>query len=172
MTNLPIFRLFWIVLFVVISAGCSSTKYSYPSPNSISRVSGHIVNSNLSDADIKKILYKQLSRWEGAPYKLGGMSKRGVDCSGFVHLTYKNKLGINIPRTTQLLSKVGSTINPSNLKPGDLVFFRPRNKLRHVGIYIGNGEFIHASSSKGVTKSKLNSPYWTRAYWKIQRIIQ
>lgn len=103
---------------------------------------------------------------------MGGMSKRGIDCSGFVHLTYKDKLGINIPRTTQLLSKVGSTINPSNLKPGDLIFFRPRNKLRHVGIYIGNGEFIHASSSKGVTKSKLNSPYWTRAYWKTQRIMQ
>ena len=122
------------------------------------------------DSPTVKKMYEQYKQWEGVRYREGGMSKKGVDCSGYVHLTYKNKLNKKIPRTTELLSKSGKKIHSSKLKPGDLVFFKTGWKKRHVGIYIKEGKFMHASSSRGVMISKLNNPYWSDAFWMARRL--
>ena len=109
--------------------------------------------------------------WQGTPYRMGGTSRRGVDCSGFVMTAYSDLFGIHLPRTTKAQVKTGFSVVQNQLQPGDLVFFRPPYKTRHVGIYLGRGEFAHASSSQGVTVSHLSNSYWRVAYWTARRVI-
>ncbi len=122
-----------------------------------------------SDTPTVQKLYAQYNSWRGVKYRVGGMSKQGVDCSGFVQLTYKQQFNKKLPRTTELLSTAGKPIKIKNLRPGDLVFFKTGWSQRHVGIYVGKGEFMHASSSRGVRISNLTNPYWTDAYWMSRR---
>lgn len=130
---------------------------------------GKKVELNNSHA-VKNRLYTQYKNWKGVRYRMGGLSKRGIDCSGFVYRTFRSQLGINIPRSTELQSSAGQTINKNNLQAGDLVFFRTATKVRHVGIYIENNKFLHASSSKGVIISKLDNVYWKSKYWMSKRL--
>ncbi|WP_300667895.1 NlpC/P60 family protein [Desulfoluna sp.] len=126
---------------------------------------------NLTDtARVKARLNAQYAEWKGTRYKMGGTSKRGVDCSGFVHLTYRDTLGITIPRTTKLLAKTGKPVKRKDLRIGDLVLFKTGLTVRHVGIYMGNNIFLHASTNEGVTLTNLNQPYWKKRYWKARRV--
>lgn len=110
-------------------------------------------------------------RWAGTPYSLGGVSKRGIDCSAFVQNLYQEIYGLRLPRTTEEQAESGYSVVPSELEPGDLIFFKTGWRLRHVGVYVGLGQFVHASTSVGVTRSSLNNPYWLDAYWKSKRIL-
>jgi len=148
-----------IVIFILLTLTACANHKSVSPPAPISK----------KDSPTVKKLYTHFNEWRGVKYREGGMSKKGVDCSGFVHIAYKQKLHKNIPRTTELMSAGGKVINRKNLRAGDVVFFKTGWKVRHVGIYVGKGEFIHASSSRGVTKSKLNNPYWADAYWMSRR---
>ena len=120
--------------------------------------------------DIKGRLYTQYNKWRGVRYRLGGSNKRGIDCSAFVQVTFKTKLGLNLPRTTSLQSMLGKEIGKSELQAGDLVFFRTGQNSRHVGIYLEENKFLHASQSQGVTISKLDNDYWKSNYWKSIRM--
>ena len=108
--------------------------------------------------------------WLGTPYRWGGTTRRGIDCSAFVRQFVDQNLGIALPRTTASQRYEGVHIDRSELQAGDLVFFRRRG-VRHVGVYLSDGEFIHASSSRGVTISNLSSSYWDRHYWMSRRIL-
>ncbi|MBT8140653.1 MAG: C40 family peptidase [Gammaproteobacteria bacterium] len=116
-------------------------------------------------------LASHFARWKGTPYRFGGNSRSGIDCSGFVYVTFRDVLGITTPRTTAQLVKAGKRINEKQLSPGDLVFFNTGGRQRHVGIYIGDGKFMHASTSRGVVSSRLDSPYWARAYRESRRFL-
>ena len=129
---------------------------------------GKKVDINNSNA-VKNKLYAQYKNWKGVKYRMGGLSKNGIDCSGFVYRTFRSQLGINIPRSTELQSSSGKQIDKNKLRPGDLVFFKTATKVRHVGIYLENNSFLHASSSKGVMISKLDNDYWKSKYWKSKR---
>lgn len=118
---------------------------------------------------VKNVLYEKYRKWQGVRYRFGGLSQNGIDCSGFVHVVYKTGLGKDIPRTTVLQLKAGKEINKNDLKAGDLVFFRT-NRSNHVGIYLENKKFIHASQTRGVTISRLDNFYWQSKYWKSVRI--
>ncbi|PJG86277.1 NlpC/P60 family protein [Conservatibacter flavescens] len=120
-----------------------------------------------SPATSKKLnsIYRE---WAGTRYRLGGTTKSGIDCSAFMQTTFIKTYGLALPRTTSEQQHVGKRINKSELKQGDLVFFR---KNRHVGVYIGNGQFMHASSSQGVTISSLNESYWSRNYTQSRRVL-
>ena len=107
----------------------------------------------------------------GVPYKYGGTSPSGFDCSGFVYYVFRN-LGININRTQANMYAQGTPVKKSDLKPGDLVFFQNTYKagISHVGIYVGNGQFIHSpSSGKVVSYANLNSSYYTSHYYGAAR---
>lgn len=121
-----------------------------------------------------KPLLKALSMI-GTPYKYGGKDpEKGVDCSGFVKLVYKESADISLPRTAKQMSATGEEVEEEKLKPGDLVFFNTRKKpFSHVGIYAGNGEFVHASSSrsKEVTVSRMNSRYWSNRFNGARRVL-
>lgn len=126
-------------------------------------------NSSLSDKDKLEI---EFQKYKGTPYKYGGTTATGFDCSGFVNKVYLNAFRIELPRMTKDIAKYGYKVKESKLKVGDLVFFRPSRKYRHVGIYVGNGEFIHSSTSKGVIKSRLDNVYWSRKYSFARRILK
>ena len=117
-----------------------------------------------------KLLEKFFAEWKSVKYRLGGLSKRGVDCSGFVQLTLKKQFNTKIPRTTRSQVRLGKTIPKNKLKTGDLVFFKTSRNVRHVGIYLTDNTFIHTSSSKGVMKSSLSKGYWAKKYWTAKRV--
>ena len=124
----------------------------------------------LESARVENKLEQQFQRYKGIKYKYGGTDKRGFDCSGFVQKVYNDALNIQLPRVTKDMGKLGKKIPLFKLKPGDLVFFRPSRKYRHVGIYVGNNTFMHSSTSKGIMKSKLDNVYWKKKYRFAKRI--
>lgn len=111
----------------------------------------------------------------GTPYKLGGNNpEKGIDCSGFVKHVYKESAGVSLPRTAREMSREGAPVAKEELQPGDLVFFNTRKRANsHVGIYAGNGEFVHASSSKTkqVTVSRMDQSYWANRYNGARRVL-
>lgn len=119
--------------------------------------------------DIFYALMDQFADWKGTRYQYGGQSRDGVDCSGFVQLTYKQQFGVSLPRTTKLQAKLGPEVSRKKLQVGDLVFFQTGIHVRHVGMYVGNQQFLHASSSKGVTISRMDTAYWSKRFWKATR---
>lgn len=126
---------------------------------------------DMSDhAQVRSQLLEQLSEWEGVPYRYGGLTKGGIDCSGFIYLTFAEEFGIRLPRTTQSQALKGKVIEQEDLRPGDLVFFQTGYNQRHIGIYVGKKQFIHTSSSRGVMLSRLDNPYWQSAYWHARRV--
>lgn len=129
-------------------------------------------HSLASTSSTKRKLEKSYRHYKGTRYKYGGTTARGFDCSGFVQRIYKEAFNINLPRTTKAMMKIGKPVRKNNLKTGDLVFFHTSRKYYHVGIYLENGIFMHASTSKGVTKSSLNLKYWKRSYLKARRILK
>jgi cell wall-associated NlpC family hydrolase len=133
---------------------------------------GHSVEINDS-AKLLDQLYQRHEQWQGTPYQLGGMSLQGIDCSGFVTLTYSQVFGIQLPRTTQAQAQLSGAVKKDELQTGDLVFFKvpDQGKLHHVGIYLEDHQFLHASTSQGVIISDLHDTYWLDNYWKALRVL-
>lgn len=105
-------------------------------------------------------LYAFIDQWMGTPYRFGGLDHDGIDCSGLVVLLQQQVYGINIPRTTGQQVSVIKRKFEEDLQEGDLVFFDyDGKKFSHVGVYLQNGYYLHASSSKGVIIVKLHDPY-------------
>ncbi|WP_121628577.1 NlpC/P60 family protein [Poseidonibacter antarcticus] len=130
-------------------------------------------DETLADGDIKdmnKEFMDFYNEWKNVKYRYGGNSKKGIDCSAFTQRIYKEKFDIKIPRSTRTQVKIGKKIKKSELELGDLIFFKTGKIDRHVGVYMGNGDFMHASI-KGVKFSKLNKPFYKKAYWTSRRII-
>lgn len=118
---------------------------------------------------VEQQLRSHVRKWRGTPHRMGGGNQRGIDCSGFVQRLYHDIFHRQIPRSTALQVKFGRSIGKNQLRAGDLVFFRLPHKGRHVGIYLGQAEFAHTSTSKGVTISSLEDRYWQRHYWTARR---
>jgi peptidoglycan endopeptidase LytE len=120
--------------------------------------------------DERQLLVKVATGFLGAPYRLGGSSLKGIDCSAFVRKIYQI-FDIELPRNARAQSKVGMSIDREELVEGDLVFFRTRRPLGHVGIYIGNNEFVHASSTrKAIRIDSMDTPYFQKRFQRAVRI--
>ena len=112
----------------------------------------------------------------GKPYVWGAQGPNSFDCSGLTYYVYKNAAGITLPRTSVEQSKYGTTVSKSNLKAGDLIFFDTSGPndggVSHVGIYVGNGQMIHASSSqKKIVKVSVETSYWNNAFVRAKRVL-
>ncbi|WP_337261722.1 MULTISPECIES: bifunctional murein DD-endopeptidase/murein LD-carboxypeptidase [unclassified Serratia (in: enterobacteria)] len=123
------------------------------------------------NVDIKSKIMDQYADWKGVRYRLGGDTKRGIDCSGFVQRTFREQFGMDLPRSTYEQEDMGKKIQRTKLRPGDLVLFRAGSTGRHVGIYLGNDKFVHASTSSGVTISSMNETYWDKRYREARRVL-
>jgi cell wall-associated NlpC family hydrolase len=108
----------------------------------------------------------------GVRYKLGGQSRRGMDCSGFIRQVFAETYGMSLPRSSRGMWKLGRSIDREDLRPGDLVFFRSMGLIDHSGIYMGHNYFIHSASSVGVSYSTLDAPYFGSRYAGARRLIE
>ncbi|ERJ60818.1 MAG: C40 family peptidase [Sphingobacterium sp.] len=126
-----------------------------------SQIMGVAINTTTSTK-----LYQFVYDWLGTPYRLGGDSKKGIDCSKFSLAVYENVFNTTIGYNSRNQYDNVTPIRKSDLQAGDLVFFKIRSKsITHVGVYLGDDKFAHASSSKGVMVSSLNEAYWQRYYY-------
>ncbi len=120
--------LFLLLTIMLLLSSCSSTKVAKQKET------------------VEQKLTKQYNQYKGTKYKYGGIDRRGFDCSGFTQKVYENAFQIKLPRTTEEIEKVGKKVSKNKLKPGDLVFFKPSRKYKHVGIYMGDDMFMHSST--------------------------
>lgn len=112
------------------------------------------------------LLYDTIATWLGTPYRYSGSCEKGIDCSGFVNVLYDRVFGkrIGARNSAEIYNSVYK-LDLSELKEGDLVFFRIyRKRISHVGLFLGNNKFVHASTSKGVIISDLNEPYYKKFF--------
>jgi lipoprotein Spr len=117
-------------------------------------------------------LLQKIDEWWGTPYSLGGSSKNGVDCSYFTLDVMKDIYSVNLKRTAADQYEQTAKIEWNDLKEGDLIFFKAdgRRNISHVGIYLANNKFAHASTSQGVTIGDLADPYWQRRLFSLGRV--
>lgn len=149
------------LLLILIMTACSSSPPSH---------TGEKTNAEARQRALEKQLMAFHHEWQGVPYRYGGMSKQGVDCSAYVYLAYKDIFGKLLPRTTEEQSNLGKSVTKRNLRTGDLVFFKTGWSTRHVGVYLSEHRFLHASTSQGVMISSLDNSYWKQKYWQSRRL--
>ena len=118
-------------------------------------------------------LVKVINSYIGVPYRYAGMSRKGVDCSGLVCLVFKEVNHAKLPRSSKKMSRCGRGVSINQAQAGDLVFFTGGlfGSINHVGIYIGNKKFVHASTKKGVVYSSLDEPYFQERFAQIRRVF-
>jgi len=112
-------------------------------------------------------LYNAVAEWIGTPYRYGGTTKEGVDCSAFVGHIYRTVYGVKLHRVADDMRKDFTLVGRSELSEGDVVFFtNSKGRVSHVGIYLKDGLFAHASTSRGVIVSRLDDKYWSAHFYK------
>ncbi len=156
------------LLFIAIAiSSCSQSPTRKPDGSS-QRPTQQTPSQSTQRNKVVQNAYQML----GSPYRYGGTTPKGFDCSGLTQHAY-NASGITIPRVTGQQRDQSKTISSySQLLPGDLIFFKTGRKTNHVGIYTGNGKFIHASTGqRRVVKAKLDSPYWRKHFVKFGTYI-
>ena len=163
----------FILCFVALAAslsltGCSALK------NFLSRDledEDFIIGQLYVDEVVKETLYETVNSWLGVPYKYGGTDRNGIDCSAFVGTVFRQVYGVELHRTANDMLRDVSLISRSELREGDILFFtNSKGKVSHVGIYMKEGLFAHASTSNGVSVSRLDDTYWTKHFYKGGRI--
>lgn len=179
----------YLFFILLIATGCSSSrKYSRdPIYDTGKKERNEVKNGGnkrgdtpiwIPGSDLKldassKAIVEEARQWLGTRYAYGGHSKNGTDCSGFVMEVYRKAANIKLPRTTVEQREFSSDIDSRKMEVGDLVFFssgKRRGKVSHVGLYIGDGQMIHASSSRGVIVSNLEETYYTNHYHSSGRV--
>ncbi len=174
-------RLIPAVAVAVLLSACSATnsaKNMHSETHAVGDKDGYLLQASqdefeqmVRNLDIKSRLMDQYADWKGVRYRLGGETKSGIDCSAFVQRTFREQFGLQLPRSTSEQEVIGKHVSKGSLRTGDLVLFHAGSTGRHVGIYIGNDQFVHASTSGGVTISSMEEPYWKYRYNDARRIL-
>jgi NlpC/P60 family len=129
-----------------------------------------LMNTEVENLPSKPLL-DGVDEWYGVRYRTGGNTKTGVDCSGFTVAVYSSVYGISLPRVSRDQYRISRKISTTELQEGDLVFFNTRGSgVSHVGVYLGNNKFIHASVSRGIMVNGLFEPYYLKRYIGAGRI--
>ncbi len=146
---------------VLFLASCGSRKYTAKPDTKASKAADAMAALKSKD------LYKFITDWTGVKYRLGGLDKSGIDCSGFALLLTKNIYGQTLPRRSKDQANAVKSRSLSNLKEGDLIFFSfGGGDVDHVGVYLNNDFFVHASTTRGVIVDDLNMPVYQKAIVK------
>ncbi len=164
-------KIFLLIFFSVFLASYGSSHKAASTSRSTATSSKKISNKK------PEAIVKYAKTFEGTRYKFGGTTKKGMDCSGLVYISYQRE-GINMPRISRDMATKGKRVSLSKANKGDLVFFKTnknKNTINHVGLVVENkhGEvfFIHSTSSLGVIISSLEERYWKNAFVEVRRII-
>lgn len=167
-----------IFVLLILLSSCASKKNATATKNTSS--SNYVLKSkknslddfakfmNVEKKDLKnEELYFYIDNWLGTPHKMGGTTKSGIDCSGFVSNVYTEIYNEKLPRTSREMADQIKSKKQDKLKEGDLVFFAfGGGKIDHVGIYLHNNRFVHVSSKKGVIISNLEESWYSKYYVK------
>ena len=152
-----------VALAGLLLAGCGSSPVSSasgPRAESPPQPATRTIGDRAADIALAQV---------GTPYRYGGQSPTGFDCSGLVHYAYHHA-GKNVPRTTGQLWSETAAVNHADLRPGDVLFFSIEGKMSHVGLYLGDGKFVHApSSGRTVSVERLASPFYRKAFLRAGR---
>ena len=157
------------------SVKSEETNYSNNRSSEIEKVSPlQLKYSQLLNTEVEQVqnipLYRTIDDWYGTRYKLGGTTKTGIDCSAFVQTIFISVFGITLPRTARDQYITTQHISRTELQEGDLLFFNTRGGVSHVGIYLQNNKFVHASLSGGVMISDMFEPYYVRHFIASGRV--
>ncbi|OOQ58958.1 C40 family peptidase [Mucilaginibacter pedocola] len=167
-----------IALFLSVLAAQAQTK-TVPAPAAESDEQESLAKDYLSQimgvafsATSNMKLFNFVHDWIGTPYRFGGSSKRGIDCSAFTRQLYSDVFNLTIRRSSRDIFGMVNPVGKDDLKEGDLVFFKIHSRsISHVGIYLGNNRFAHASS-RGVAISSLDDAYYSRYFYKGGRLLE
>jgi probable lipoprotein NlpC len=152
------------LLMITLLSACSARRYS-PSVTQAARAADAMAKLGNKD------LYKFITSWTGVKYRLGGLDKNGIDCSGFALLLEKDIYGLTIPRRSADQASVVDNKSLNELKEGDLIFFSfGGGEIDHVGVYLNRNYFVHASPSRGIIVDDLNLPGYQKAIVKAGTI--
>ncbi len=173
--------IFTLVATTVLPA-CSSTKttnlQNIKAKTPLNHSNGLLLQTSenkfsaiLHNASIRSKILQQYANWKGVRYSLGGNSKQGVDCSAFVQLTFQEQFDMPLPRSTWQQQDIGKKIQRLKLRAGDLVVFQSGPTGRHIGIYLDNDQFVHASTHRGVMVSNLKEGYWNKRFYTARRVL-
>lgn len=171
----------FLAMAAVSAAGfvtsCSTTRKTAPAQPHRPAVVSHPPSKAGPKATgkIAEALVSEARTWLGVPYKTGGKTRAGADCSGFLMTVYRDAAGISLPRTTADQWLHCSPVDRDKAAVGDIIFFSSRNsrgKIAHVGMYVGNGRMIHASTSRGVVEDDLSLKYYVDHYIGTGRVPQ
>jgi cell wall-associated NlpC family hydrolase len=169
--------IFASLFFLFALSSCGVRRYEVYTPSSVPNATRRLSTQygiQVTPRD-NYALYNTVAQWLGTPYRRGQSSMRGTDCSGFVLNVYRSVYGKNLARNSADMLRVNCRSIPrQNLREGDLVFFatnRVSKRVSHVGIYLKNGRFAHASTSKGVIVSSLDEAYY-RQRWVAGGVVR
>ena len=152
----------------VLLYGCANPVIASASSHTI--VQNHPQESAYSGGSVVHHLIHSYHLWRGVKYKFGGTTAKGIDCSSYIQHVFLEEFSVLLPRTTSEQIHKGRPVSQAELHPGDLVFFNTGAGKQHVGVLINRHEFIHASSSHGITISDLNRSYWQTRYMASRRL--
>lgn len=156
-------------LFLISTANASTIHVS--SSEHADRYERFLNNRTAPHKNVRGVILQQYTAWRGTRYRYGGTTHRGIDCSALMQEIFSTSLNTVLPRTTGSMIRHGVAVGHNQLKPGDLVFFMTAPSTRHVGVYVGNNQFIHASKIRGVTISDLHNTYWASHYETARRVV-
>lgn len=162
-------RTVWVLILGIVISSCFMPNFSEAKPTTFPSTAATAQHQKTADKVVAAAL-----KYKGVPYCYGGVSPQGFDCSGLVWYVF-DRQGKKLPRTADAQFKTGSVVMKTNLQPGDVVFFATETKgkgVSHCGIYVGKGQFVHASSSRGVMVSSLTDGYWQPKYVGARRMIE
>ena len=150
-----------LALLVLLAVGCSRAPRPAVMPERSAPSAG--------DDRVAALLRDAVDRWRRDPE--APRPPDGLDCSAFVTAVYRELFGLELPRSSEAMAQSGRPVDRGELRPGDLVFFRPDSGKRHVGFYVGKGEFGHVSERSGIRISRLAGKYWKAYYWTARRVL-
>ena len=157
--RLPLLILLLLFLSALFFQSCGTSGRTFDSEN---RSRSYRVDVLLEDAH---------RQWRGTPYLLGGVGRRGIDCSAFIREVYKEYFNVSLPRHTRDQIREGRSVRRSGIRPGDMIFFETSRGVLHVGIAMQDGRFLHASTSQGVTISDFGNRYWSKRFLRARRVM-